>query len=139
MAALGLHCCTWTFSRCGAQASHCGDFSCCGAWALGHTSSVAVVRGLRCPVIYGILLGRGSNLCPLHWRVDSQLPDHYLHSFCLQMLQLSGEPTQLEKVKFSAHKTHSPLSLSLCHVSSKPLPFSAMRTYPRKMRKDRWV
>ena len=25
------------YSRCGAQASRCGDFPCCGAWALGHT------------------------------------------------------------------------------------------------------
>ena len=40
VAALGLRCCAWAFSscdggatlRCGAQASHCGGFSCCGAW-----------------------------------------------------------------------------------------------------------
>ena len=40
---LGLHCCTWAFSRCSEQgllsscgmgASHRGGFSCCGAWAL---------------------------------------------------------------------------------------------------------
>ena len=45
MAALGLHCCSWTFSRCRehglhcscrAQASHCGGFSCCGTQALEH-------------------------------------------------------------------------------------------------------
>ena len=44
MAALGLCCCAWGFSSCseqgllsscGAQASHYGDFSCWGAWALG--------------------------------------------------------------------------------------------------------
>ena len=43
IAVLGLHCCTWAFSRCSEQglpsscdtgASHCGCFSCCGAWAL---------------------------------------------------------------------------------------------------------
>ena len=43
MAALGLHCCTWTFSCCdepgaplhsGARASHCSGFSCCRARAL---------------------------------------------------------------------------------------------------------
>ena len=31
---------------CGVQASHCGGFSCCGAWALGTQSSVVVARGL---------------------------------------------------------------------------------------------
>ena len=32
--------------RCGARASHCGGFSCCGAWALGAQASVVVARGL---------------------------------------------------------------------------------------------
>ena len=32
--------------RCGAQASHCGGFSCCRAWALGVWASVVVARGL---------------------------------------------------------------------------------------------
>ena len=45
----------WAFSscsepgatlRCGAQASHCRGFSCCGAWALGAWDSVVVVHGL---------------------------------------------------------------------------------------------
>ena len=31
---------------CGAQASHCGGFSCCRAWALGTWVSVVVARGL---------------------------------------------------------------------------------------------
>ena len=31
--------------RCGARASHCSGFSCCGAWALGARASVAVARG----------------------------------------------------------------------------------------------
>ena len=43
LAALGLRCCVQAFStcgewgatlRCGAQASHCGGFSCCGAHGL---------------------------------------------------------------------------------------------------------
>ena len=29
-----------------ARASHCGGFSCCGAWALGTWASVAVAHGL---------------------------------------------------------------------------------------------
>ena len=32
--------------RCGAQASRCGGFSCCGARALGAWASVVVARGL---------------------------------------------------------------------------------------------
>ena len=32
--------------RCGAWASHCGGFSCCGAWALGARASVVVACGL---------------------------------------------------------------------------------------------
>ena len=32
--------------RCGAQASHCRGFSCCGAQALGAQASVVVARGL---------------------------------------------------------------------------------------------
>ena len=32
--------------RCGARASHCGGFSCCGAQALGAWASVVVARGL---------------------------------------------------------------------------------------------
>ena len=53
MAALGLHCCTWAFSRdewgllcCGVWASHCSGFSCCRAWALGVQASVVVAHGL---------------------------------------------------------------------------------------------
>ena len=34
------------FSSCGAWASHCGGFSCCGAEALGHAGSVAGTPGL---------------------------------------------------------------------------------------------
>ena len=38
LAALGLHC--------GARASHCSGFSCCGARALGARAAIAVARGL---------------------------------------------------------------------------------------------
>ena len=33
--------------RCGAQASHCGGFSCCAARALGARASVVVAHGLN--------------------------------------------------------------------------------------------
>ena len=32
--------------HCGAQASHCGGFSCCRTWALGARASVVVAHGL---------------------------------------------------------------------------------------------
>ena len=32
--------------RHGAQASHCGGFSCCGAWALGAQASIVAAHGL---------------------------------------------------------------------------------------------
>ena len=54
MAALVLRCCAWlsvvAVSRvtlcCGVQASPCGGFSCCGAWALGMWASVVVAHRL---------------------------------------------------------------------------------------------
>ena len=38
--------------RCGEQASHCSEFSCCGAWALGVWASVVVAHG-SVPVAHG--------------------------------------------------------------------------------------
>ena len=55
MAVLDLRCCAWAFSscsewgatlRCGAQASHCGGFSCCRGWALGTWTSIVMACGL---------------------------------------------------------------------------------------------
>ena len=34
----------WAFSSCGARASHCGGFSCCGAGLLGTRASVPVAQ-----------------------------------------------------------------------------------------------
>ena len=58
-----LCCCAWP--------SHCSGFSCCGAWALGAQASVVVAHGLSCSMACGIFPDQGSNLCPLHWQVDS--------------------------------------------------------------------
>ena len=56
LAVLGLCCCMRAFSSCGEWGllsvavhrllSHCGGFSCCGAWALGMRASVVVAHGL---------------------------------------------------------------------------------------------
>ena len=58
-------------SSCGAWASHCGGFSCCGVRALGFDGSVVVSHELSCSVAYGIFPDWRSNPCPLHWQVDS--------------------------------------------------------------------
>ena len=70
LAVLGLRCCMGFLSlrwagatlHCGARASHCGGFSCCGAWALGVRASAvvahrlsSVVHGLSCSMAWGIL------------------------------------------------------------------------------------
>ena len=62
--------CRLPMCRAQAQRLCCVDSLCtehrlssCDAWA-------------RCPMACGILTDPGSNLCPLHWQVDSQLLDH---------------------------------------------------------------
>ena len=77
-----LHCGTW--------ASHCGDFSCCGAHALGAQASVGTAHGLSscgsqalerglsscstwpcCSKACGIFWDQGSNPYSLPWQADS--------------------------------------------------------------------
>ena len=75
----------------GALASHSGGFSryraqalgawasvitarrlgSCGAWAPELAGSLVVMQGLSCSEARGIFPGQESNLCPLHWQVDS--------------------------------------------------------------------
>jgi len=96
-----LRCCTRAFSSCGkqgllsscgARSSHCGGFSCCGAWTLGYPRApVVTVTGLSscnnqtlvhrlnscgaqgCSVSWEIFLTLWSNPCLLHWQADSLL------------------------------------------------------------------
>ena len=56
---------------CGVQASHCGGFSCCSAWVQGYTGPVVLGHRLSCSTACRIFLDQGSNLCLLHWQVDS--------------------------------------------------------------------
>ena len=98
-------------SSCGERASHPGGFSLCRAWApwsLGfgscgsrpperrlhswvawaqqsqHTRSVVGAHGLRCSMVRGIFLDRGSNLCPLRWQEDAlPLSHHRSPSVCI--------------------------------------------------------
>ena len=67
---------------CGAWASHCGGFLCCGAQSRGiglsscirSLSSYSVLAELLCGMWN--LPGPGINPCPLHWQVDSYPLDH---------------------------------------------------------------
>ena len=78
---LGLCCCMQAFSSCGERGLLFivvrGLFIAvaslvCIAWALGAWASVIVAHGLSCSAACGIFPDQGSNLCPLHWQVDSQ-------------------------------------------------------------------
>ena len=79
LAALGLCCCMQAFSHCsergslhcGAQASHSGGFSCCGAQAWSSLAAVIVVHGLNYSVACGISLNQGSDPYPLHRQANS--------------------------------------------------------------------
>ena len=51
-------------------ASLTADHSSYGSWAL-EPGSVFVVCGHSCSVACGIFQDQGSNMCPLHWQVDS--------------------------------------------------------------------
>ena len=46
------------------------------ACKLESTGSVLTALGLSCSAACGIFLGEGSDPCPLHWQVDSQVLDH---------------------------------------------------------------
>ena len=61
---------------CDEQASLCGDFSCCGAPALGAQASVVVAHGLSCPKACGIFPGHRLIPCPLYGQADSQPQDY---------------------------------------------------------------
>ena len=42
----------------------------------GTEALVVVPHGFNCPVAYGVFLDQGSNLCFLHWQVDSEPLEH---------------------------------------------------------------
>ena len=61
--------------------SSCGEGGCSSLWCMGFslqsflllqsTGSVGLVHRLSCSVACGIFLDEGTNLCLLHWSVDS--------------------------------------------------------------------
>ena len=85
LVALGLHCWERPFSSCDAwelfsscvkwgllsscdvQISHCGGFSCWGAWVLGTQASVAAGHGLSCSEARGVFPDQWWNPCLLDW------------------------------------------------------------------------
>ena len=80
---------------CSGQASHCGGFSSCGAWALASavgvpglqsTGSTVAVYRVSGSAAFGIFLKQGSNSCLLHWQVDSLPPSHQEAPFLCSVL-----------------------------------------------------
>ena len=59
-----------------AWASHCSNFSCCRAKALGHVGSVVATHRLSCPIACGIFLDQGLKPCTLRCKADSQPLGH---------------------------------------------------------------
>ena len=64
IAGCGLSLVAGTTPRCRAQASHCGGFSCCGAWALGPLEFSSVAHGLSYAKACGILPNQERNMSP---------------------------------------------------------------------------
>ena len=58
---------------CGAQASVvvAHGLVSCGLRVLEHGLSSCVAHRLSCSTVCGIFPGQGSNLCPLHWQMNS--------------------------------------------------------------------
>lgn len=68
-----------------------------GARALAALASVVAAHGLSCSAACGIVLGQGSNLCPLHWQavlnpLDPAEPNYYYYHFLImqQVIPLSS-------------------------------------------------
>ena len=64
IAGCGLSLVAGTTPRCRAQASHCGGFSCCRAWALGPPEFSSVAHGLSYSKACGILPNQERNMSP---------------------------------------------------------------------------
>ena len=79
----------WVTLRYSSWASHYRGFSCCRAQPLGcvgsvvatsrlqSTGSIVMAHGLSCSMAWGIFADQGSNLCLLHWHVNSLPLSHH--------------------------------------------------------------
>ena len=78
-------CSEWEpLSGCGAQASHCGGFSCCGApGSPGAWASVVAAHRFSCSIACGIFLNQGLIPCLLSWQADSLPLSHRGSPFCM--------------------------------------------------------
>ena len=121
-----------SYSICGARASPGSGLSRCRAWALDAgasaavapglwgTGSIVVVHGLSWCMACGILLAQGSNLCLLHWQVDS-LPQSPQGSPICVVLD-NSHPDRCELVSYWGFNLHSLMvndsifSYSCCHL-----------------------
>ena len=102
--------------------SHCGAFSCCGAWVPEHAGSVVVMHKLSCSEARGISPDQGLNPCLLYWRAGEPL-DHQGSPHT----QLTLEYTQLKQLR----KTPS-ICENLSSLFSLLKVFSFQRAIPIK-------
>ena len=122
MAALGICCCTRTFSSCGVQASHCSGFSFCRAQALGAWASVVAVHGLVALQDVGSFWPRNQTGIPC---IARQIPNHRTTKKCLAIVlccsflfSFSSTLTFLPRVSSLTHPTLGILESFLCLLSS---------------------
>ena len=74
MAILGLCCCAWAYSSCGAWA-YCSGFS-LQSTGSRYSGSVVVDNWLSCSKARGIFPDQRANPCPLYWQTDSHPLGH---------------------------------------------------------------
>ena len=77
LAALGLCCCLQAFASYGEWGLLlfvCSGFAWWSTGLSGHRLSSYGIWALASPTAHGILPDQGSNLCLLHWQVDSYQP-----------------------------------------------------------------
>ena len=85
-------CSEWEpLSSCGAQASRCGGFSCCGApSSKGAWASIVAAHRFSCSLACGIFLNQGLIPCLLSWQAASLPLSHWGSPFC--MYNFTAEP-----------------------------------------------
>ena len=152
MAVPGLCCWVQACSRCSewgllssysARASHCGDFSCGGARALGMWASVVAAHGLQCTgsvvmahrlscsTVFGIFPDQRLNPILLYWQVDS-LPLSHQGSPLLASLKVRKQPQRGQwldegNLDKNSRASKDPSLPSHSPAASLPMSFSRSR------------
>ena len=130
----------------GVLASHCGAFSCCGAWALGAQASVVVAHGLSScgsRALEHWLSSCGTRLsCSTAWHVGSSWTrartrvrtqifgtQKSLNPQCDGVWTLGGNQSQMRSWGWSPHDGIS----ALIRRDTRELVFSLLTPYPPAM------